>query len=196
MCGRTDTLGTEIGSDPMALQRSGGNEVRTRKALSVGAVCLTGALCATSSAALAATLRVCAPQKEGGAVVTPKHGACKKGYVLTTLGAEAREGKRGEAGAEGREGKTGTEGKTGPEGKAGAEGKTGLEGKAGPEGVTGLSSGELATLKEILPYVKYVASGVAGKPTIQFSAVNVQVLSGAGSTNATVNGEGNLVVRS
>jgi hypothetical protein len=52
-------------------------------------------------------------------------------------------------------------------------------------------SGELETLNKILPHVNYVESGVAGKPTIQFSGVNVQVVSG---TNAAVNGEGNLVI--
>ncbi len=40
----------------------------------------------------------------------------------------------------------------------------------------------------------YVASGVGGKPTVEFAAVNVQVVSGSGSTSGTVNGEGNLVV--
>jgi hypothetical protein len=40
----------------------------------------------------------------------------------------------------------------------------------------------------------YVSSGVGGKPTVQFSAVNVQVVSGSGSTSATPTGEGNLVV--
>src|ERR1700733_14711988 len=39
----------------------------------------------------------------------------------------------------------------------------------------------------------YVASGVGGKPTVEFSAVNVQIVSGSGSTSATVNGRGNLV---
>lgn len=173
-------------------RRSGeGKNMRMRQVIGAGVVCLIGVLYAGSDTATAATLKVCAPKREGSAVVTPTHGNCKKGYALTTLGAEAREGKRGESGAEG---KPGPEGKGGPEGKAGTEGNTGPEGKAGPEGVTELSSDELATLKEILPYIKYVASGVAGKPTIQFSAVNVQVLSGAGSTKAAVNGEGNLVV--
>ena len=40
----------------------------------------------------------------------------------------------------------------------------------------------------------YVASGVGGKPTVVFNAVNVQIVSGSGSTAGTVNGEGNLVV--
>jgi hypothetical protein len=53
---------------------------------------------------------------------------------------------------------------------------------------------ELATLESILPDIKYVASGVAGKPTIQFSGVNVQVVSGSGFTSSKVNGEGNLVI--
>jgi hypothetical protein len=38
-----------------------------------------------------------------------------------------------------------------------------------------------------------VASGVGGKPTVQFASVNVQILNGAGST-ASVNGTGNLVL--
>ncbi len=52
----------------------------------------------------------------------------------------------------------------------------------------------MAKLKSVLPYMTLVSSGVAGKPTIQFSGVNVQIVSGAGKTNATVNGEGNLVI--
>ncbi len=40
----------------------------------------------------------------------------------------------------------------------------------------------------------YVSSGVGGQPTVRFSAVNVQVLSGSGSTGGAVNGRGNLVI--
>src|SRR5690348_15688625 len=40
----------------------------------------------------------------------------------------------------------------------------------------------------------YVATGVGGKPTVEFAAVNVQIVSGAGTTDATPNGEGNLVL--
>jgi hypothetical protein len=57
----------------------------------------------------------------------------------------------------------------------------------------GLSQEEIATLKHILPHIKYIESGVGGKPTIQFSGVNVQVVNGEGKT-ATTNGEGNLVI--
>jgi len=39
----------------------------------------------------------------------------------------------------------------------------------------------------------YISSGVGGKPTAQFSAVNVQIVNGSG-VEATINGEGNLVV--
>lgn len=52
---------------------------------------------------------------------------------------------------------------------------------------------EQETLLSILPYLRFVASGVGGKPTIQFSGVNVQVVNGEGKT-ASVNGEGNLVL--
>ena len=40
----------------------------------------------------------------------------------------------------------------------------------------------------------YVPSGVGGKPTAQFASVNVQIVSGSGSTDGVVNGKGNLVV--
>src|SRR5207248_5987456 len=39
-----------------------------------------------------------------------------------------------------------------------------------------------------------VSSGVGGKPTVQFAAVNVQIVSGSGATDGAVNGEGNLVI--
>jgi hypothetical protein len=52
---------------------------------------------------------------------------------------------------------------------------------------------ELATLRGILPYINYVESGIGGKPTIQFDAANVQIVSGTGSTGIT-NGRGNLVI--
>jgi hypothetical protein len=63
----------------------------------------------------------------------------------------------------------------------------GAEGKEGPEGKSGFTAEEVALLKSVLPYLKFAASGVGGKPTIQFSGVNVQILSGAGKTNASVN---------
>ena len=40
----------------------------------------------------------------------------------------------------------------------------------------------------------YVSKGVGGKPTAEFSRVNVQIVSGSGSTSGAVNGRGNLVV--
>src|SRR6266568_4023467 len=57
-----------------------------------------------------------------------------------------------------------------------------------------LSQSEIKLLKSILPHIKYVESGVGGKPTIRFSGVNVQVVNGEGETGAPVNGEGNLVI--
>jgi hypothetical protein len=52
---------------------------------------------------------------------------------------------------------------------------------------------ELEKLDKLLPHVNYVESGVGGRPTIQFSGVNVQIVDGEGSTFA-VNGSGNLVI--
>jgi hypothetical protein len=40
----------------------------------------------------------------------------------------------------------------------------------------------------------YVSSGVGGKPTVEFSAVNVQIVNGGNATAGTANGEGNLVI--
>jgi trimeric autotransporter adhesin len=40
----------------------------------------------------------------------------------------------------------------------------------------------------------YISSGVGGKPTVAFSGVNVQIVSGSGSTSGPVNGEGNLII--
>jgi collagen triple helix repeat protein len=151
-----------------------------RMALAGGGLALVF-LMTVGSAWAESGIKLCVPKKEGAATLTPVHGKCKKGYKLTSLGVEGKEGKQG------------LEGKQGSEGKAGAEGRAGAEGKTGPEGKAGLTSSELETLKSILPYIKYVASGVGGKPTIQFSAVNVQVVNGEGKT-ASVNGEGNLII--
>jgi hypothetical protein len=78
-------------------------------------------------------------------------------------------------------------------GAAGKQGATGKEGAVGKEGLSMLSTAEQATLKTVLPYLKYVASGVGGKPTIQFSGANVQIVNGAGKTES-VNGAGNLII--
>jgi hypothetical protein len=53
---------------------------------------------------------------------------------------------------------------------------------------------EMEALDKILPHVKYIEAGVGGKPTVQFSGVNLQVVSGSGSTKGAVNGEGNVVI--
>jgi hypothetical protein len=55
------------------------------------------------------------------------------------------------------------------------------------------SSAAQQTLISILPDVNYQASGIDGKPTIQFSGANLQVVNGSGS-ETTLNGEGNLVI--
>jgi hypothetical protein len=137
------------------------------KRVVLAGVALLAALSAMAGTASASAVRVCVPKREGSPILTPKHGKCRRGYKLTTLGAQGSEGKRG------------PEGKPGPEGKA---------------GTTGFTSGELETLKALLPHIGFVSSGVAGKPTIEFSGVNVQIVSGVGKTNGPVNGEGNLVI--
>lgn len=76
-------------------------------------------------------------------------------------------------------------------GKTGPAGPQGQGGKEGP--ISRLSDPEAEKLLAVLPYIKYVASGVGGKPTIQFSGANVQVVSGGGKTEET-NGVGNLII--
>jgi hypothetical protein len=129
-----------------------------------------------------------------------------------TEGAQGKEGPAGKEGKEGAAGKDGTDGTnglegTGKESPAGKEGAPGKEGPAGKEGAPGkegkegkavdislLTEAEQNELKSILSGVSYRLSGIDGKPTIQFSGVNVQIISGAGTEQAAVNGAGNLVV--
>jgi len=55
-------------------------------------------------------------------------------------------------------------------------------------------SADQQTLIQVLPHISFSAAGVGGKPTIKFSGVNVQLVSGSGKTDGTVNGTGNLVL--
>src|SRR5437763_6306238 len=55
------------------------------------------------------------------------------------------------------------------------------------------SSADQKTLLSILPHIRFTASGVGGKPTVRFTGVNVQVVSGSGTTNGAVTGTGNVV---
>ncbi len=142
------------------------------KRTGVAGTALVAAFLAMTFTAAASTVRVCVPKRQASAIVTPSHGRCRRGYTLAGLGAE---GKAGKAGAEG---KAGTEGKPGPEGRA---------------GTTGFTGSELATLKALLPHIRFTQAGVGGKPTVQFTGVNVQVVNGEGKT-ATANGEGNLII--
>jgi hypothetical protein len=127
-----------------------------------------------SSAWAVGSVKLCVPKAEGASLVTPKHGKCKKGYKLMLLGAE------------------GAEGKAGAQGKAGAEGKQGSEGKTGPEGKAGFTPEQAEQLKALLPYIKLVPSGIAGKPTVKLTGANLQVASGP--KEAETNGTGNVVV--
>jgi hypothetical protein len=168
----------------------------------VGVVLIAAFVTTGGNAWAGSAVKLCVPKAEGSAALTPKHGKCKKGYTLTTLDTEGpagAEGKQGAAGNPGSEGKQGLEGKQGPEGKGGPagiqgpEGIQGLEGKQGPQGKNALGEEELSTLKGILRCIKSVKEGIGGKPTVQFSGCNVQIVNGAGKT-ATINGAGNLVI--
>jgi hypothetical protein len=148
------------------------------RAAVVGIGLLASLALTVAPSSAAGGMKLCVPTKEGAGLVTPKHGKCKRGYRLTTLGAE---------------GKAGADGKQGAAGKPGAEGKQGPEGRLGPEGRAGFTTEQAEQLKALLPYIRFVGNGVAGQPTVQFSGVNVQVVNGDGITEST-NGEGNLVI--
>lgn len=57
-----------------------------------------------------------------------------------------------------------------------------------------LPKAEQVKLQTILPYEKLVASGIGGKPTLQITGANLQILSGSGFTNTGFNGAGNLII--
>jgi hypothetical protein len=59
--------------------------------------------------------------------------------------------------------------------------------------VTTLQS-QVAALQAKLSKVTYTANGLNGKPTLKVSGANLQVVSGAGATDAPVNGLGNVVI--
>jgi hypothetical protein len=66
-------------------------------------------------------------------------------------------------------------------------------GQAVLSGGTGVTPACVAGTNAVLAPT-FVSSGVGGKPTVVFSAVNLQIVSGSGLTDGPVNGEGNLVV--
>jgi hypothetical protein len=149
--------------------------ISARLALAGALTALT--LAASGAASAWAQAKLCIPKAASRPVLTPNgKGRCpsikRVRYSLAVLGG----------------------GNRGPEGKRGAAGKTGPAGKPGPEGKNTFSATEIATIKGVLPFIKVLEKGVGGKPTIVFSGVNVQVVSGAGKTNAAVNGLGNLVI--
>jgi len=114
---------------------------KTLRGMAVAACVAVGFSSMTAIGAMASTLKVCIPEKESTAVVTPKAGLCKPKYTEAVL----------------------------------------------------LQQAEQEKVQELLPYIKITSSGVGGKPTIQFTGVNVQIVSGA-SSDTTINGEGNLVI--
>jgi hypothetical protein len=52
---------------------------------------------------------------------------------------------------------------------------------------------EQEKLISILPHINYEEAGIGGKPTVQFSGINLQVINGSGS-ETTINGMGNLIL--
>ena len=88
-------------------------------------------------------------------------------------------------------------------GKALVSGENGTCKENGYNAVDLPGSGGLEVLNKVLPHMSYIEKGVGGKPTVRFSAVNVQLVDGEGKTicppgvelgSVVCNGEGNLVI--
>jgi hypothetical protein len=52
----------------------------------------------------------------------------------------------------------------------------------------------VSALESTLSKVSYTDSGLNGKPTLKISGANLQIVSGSGATDGTLNGEGNLII--
>jgi len=130
------------------------------------------------------------PRVQAQLTAAGKAGPAGPAGAAGTPGSQGAPGLSGAAGAPGTEG---VQGKEGMEGKPGEQGARGERGETGEPGLSLLLKPEQETLKSILPYVRFVASGVGGKPTIQISGANVQIVDGEGATEAT-NGAGNLII--
>ena len=106
-----------------------------------------------------------------------------------TPGPQGIGGVQGNEGTEGKPGEQGMRGERGEPGEQGVRGEKGETGSQGEPGLSLLSKSEQETLKSILPYIKFVASGVGGKPTIQISGANVQIVNGEVSTEPSTSGQ-------
>jgi hypothetical protein len=121
---------------------------------------------------------------------------------LTQFGAQSLQGERGPVGPKGEPGEPGPPGEQGPRGDRGDQGLQGPQGEQGPVGPPGAGAevvnrvAELeawrADLETLLASVSLAHDGT----TVRFSGVNVQIVSGSGSTSfpANGNGLGNLIV--
>ncbi|MEW6183649.1 MAG: hypothetical protein AB1500_10845 [Bacillota bacterium] len=136
-------------------------------------------------------------------------------------GPEGPPGPQGEIGPMGPQGEQGPQGETGPMGPRGPQGEKGDKGDTGEQGPAGTVDAEtlnsilaritaletkvndletananlvtrVSALENLLAGVSRVEFG--GYPTIRFSGMNVQIVNGNGSTWASPNGLGNLII--
>lgn len=117
------------------------------------------------------------------------HGCVERSGVLRVIGAKAhcRSHEQSiEFGMQGSQGATGERGATGPQGPAGTA--------ADATEVSTLES-EVSTLQGQVAALKATLTGVSNSDgTLLLKGLNLQIESGAGSTNAPVNGLGNLII--
>jgi len=173
---------------------------------------------AACSLAFAVTVSIAASQADASVLCKKRSGvvmlrdACERNETKIDLGqlsipgpqrVPGPPGRPGLQGARGMQGPAGPQGERGPRGEQGPQGAPGLDGAPGPPGegagaeLAALQArneeleARLARMERLLASVSLVHGG----QTVRFAGVNVQIVSGSGSTAADPpNGLGNLIV--
>jgi len=145
-------------------------------------------------------------KRRSGAVILRERCARKETTInLAELGLSGTPGAPGPDGAPGPRGAPGPDGAPGPQGNPGPDGAPGPQGPPGPKGEPGDAGTHLAdlqarndNLEARLARLEGLLESVSlaqGGQTVRFTGVNVQIVSGSGSTDADPpNGLGNLII--
>ncbi len=126
------------------------------------------------------------------------HGCVARSGVLRVIGSNVQCRRHEQSIEFGMQGNPGAAGERGPAGTVGPAGAIGPQGPAGtPADATAVSTleSEVSTLQSQVAALKATLSGVSNDgTTLLLKGLNLQIESGAGSTNAPVNGLGNLII--
>jgi hypothetical protein len=141
-------------------------------------------LAASSGTALAAGQQVCIGGPSTPVSTPDSNGQCKKNYTLTTLAtqSEVTDLHSTVTDLQSRVSTLETD-------------NTNLTSRVSTLETdnTNLTS-RVSALETTLSKVSYTDSGLNGLPTLKISGANLQIVSGSGATDGTVNGEGNLFI--